>query len=121
MLRVVQETKVYSNCSGKKENSLSYLTGSSMISCDFGYDKIQVPRIARNLPLSYSKLIISWLASFSLKIFPPGSKMIAAGLYRASLASSGASKLLFCCGNRKFPGIILLGLAWIPCLFHICS
>lgn len=64
---------------------------------------------------------MSGLASFSLKIFPPGSKMAAAVLYRTSLASSGASKLLFCCGNRKFPGTILLGLAWIPCLLHVCS
>nr|KAF6493564.1 Rho GTPase activating protein 15 [Rousettus aegyptiacus] len=36
-------------------------------------------------------------------------------------ASSKAGKLLFCHENRKFLGIFLFGLAWIPCLFHVCS
>lgn len=46
--------------------------------------------------------------------------MAATVLYCISFASSEASKPHSCCGNRKSPGTILLGLAWIPHLFHIC-
>lgn len=116
------KTKVQLKLSRQKREFIGLLNGNLWLEVTLGMTRSKYPKgIARNLPLAVSKLLISWFTSFSLKMLPAGSKTVEAGLYHTSLASSGTSKLLVCCGNRKFPGIALLGLAQIPCLFHICS
>ena len=99
---------------------LDYITESSRMRYGVGHYYIQVPVSCREFASFHLCSSLGQL-HFHLKSFLLATRWQQQYLlYCISFASSEASKPHSCCGNRKSPGTILLGLAWIPHLFHIC-